>query len=76
MNDIELLGRAWYRWNGLEFLKWLQVIAPWMTVTDSYYHEKWRMFHDNPIKYYGDLSTDNANRFVEYLRADESLSHK
>jgi len=76
MNDIELLGRAWYNWNSYDFLKWLQVIAPWMTASDSYCHEKWHMFRDNPIKYYGDLSTDNANRFVEYLRADESLSRK
>jgi len=73
MNDIERLGRAWYRWNGYAFLAWLQTIAPWMTETDPYYGEKFRMFQDNPIRYYGDLSLDNQTRFVEYLRADTTL---
>ena len=76
MNDIELLGRAWYLYNGTEFCKWMQTLAPWMTETDSYFLEKFRMFQDNPIKYYGDLSSHNRELFVKYLRADESLSHK
>ena len=73
MNDIELLGRALYRWSGYSFLAWLKTIAPWMTATDSYYREKWRMFQDNPVRYYGDLSLDNRDKFVEYLRNDTTL---
>ena len=76
MNDIELLGRAWYRYNGTEFHKWIVTICPWMDETDGYIKEKFRMFQDNPIKYYGDLSDHNRELFVNYLRQDESLSHK
>jgi hypothetical protein len=47
-----------------------------MDETDGYIKEKFRMFQDNPIKYYGDLSDHNRELFVNYLRQDESLSHK